>query len=433
MAPPQQQSSNEYPDPSAFFAQLMSGLDPSRSAASGQGVDHNAGGADAQFPTVWPGFPFRPPPAPPAPPGPPDSDHPQPPSPPTPPAPEDPPSFHHPHWPGRHRHQGPPGAWGWGGPGASWFMNDNYGHFHDGNHHGHHHRGRHGRRGHRHSGDEDGTRENPAPVSDNEKTTNSADEKEKPDTSKNEKSGSPDTMKQDEDFPDPDEMVPEYEDDRGRSGFGHGGRRGRGGFGGRGCGRGGRGGHGRHNFSGGWPFNAAPGGGAGCRRGPPPAGDFNFPDMMRGFMSHPFLQHMGAAARNYAGGNESTNNDVDTFSPPVDVFNTPRAYVLHVAVPGVKREDIGVNWDPENSTLSVSGVVHRPGDEEFLKTLHSAERRVGVFEKKIVLPPRDLEVQQPKEEIDADGIAAKLDDGVLVIMVPKMEKEWTEVRKVDIL
>ncbi|KAJ3495857.1 hypothetical protein NLG97_g3085 [Lecanicillium saksenae] len=179
-------------------------------------------------------------------------------------------------------------------------------------------------------------------------------------------------------------------------------------------------------------LDAAPGAGAG-------PGEFNFPNMMRGIMSHPFIQHMGAAARDYSANanpdNTTENNDeVNSFSPPADIFNTPRAYVLHIALPGVKREDVGVHWDPEHGTLSVSGVVHRPGDEAFLQTLHSSERRVGVFEKKIILPPRDLETQeQPREEIDSEGIAAKLDDGVLVIMVPKMEKEWTEIRKVDIL
>jgi len=240
-----------------------------------------------------------------------------------------------------------------------------------------------------------------------------------------------------DDVPDPDEMVPEYEEANNHhhsepftGGFG-----GFGGFG-RGCGggrrgRGGRRGSHNHHDRSGWPFDAAAPGAGG------PNNAFSFPDMMRGLMSHPFVQQMGAAAARGFNPDNTTDNhdDVDSFSPPVDLFNTPRAYVLHVALPGAKREDVGVHWDPEHGTLSVTGVVHRPGDEAFLQSLHSAERRVGVFSKKIVLPPRDLGAgeQQLKEDVDADGIAAKLDDGVLVIMVPKVEKEWTEVRKVDIL
>ncbi|OAA82507.1 HSP20-like chaperone [Akanthomyces lecanii RCEF 1005] len=465
MAPPHQPNKNEYPDPAAFFQQMMGGFDPNRSGATGRGVDHS--GADnttnnnnANYPTFWPGFPFG---RPPHPPGPPGADHPRPPSPPAPPGPgpvppPPPPPDHGRH--GRHRHHHPPGAWSWGGSGGGgggwgdWDGgNDGDFHFGDGHRHGRH-GGRHGRRGrHNHDGDEEGTREKPVDVSGDEKNNEKSSSDEKRATrSGDEKTGSPDTVR--DDVPDPDEMVPEYEEAAnnkneaftggwgGFGGHGWGGRRGRGGFGGAGRGDWHRGFGGRrhHPDRRSCHFNTAPFGtdaGPGSNAGP---NAFSFPDMMRGFMSHPFLQHMSAAARNYSGnadGNNTTENhdDVDSFSPPVDLFNTATAYVLHVALPGVKREDVGVHWDPEHGTLSVSGVVHRPGDEAFLQTLHSAERRVGVFEKKITLPPRDLSAaqEQSREEIDAEGIAAKLDDGVLVIIVPKMEKEWTEVRKVDIL
>lgn len=157
-------------------------------------------------------------------------------------------------------------------------------------------------------------------------------------------------------------------------------------------------------------------------------GEFNFQDAMRGFMNHPFFQHMGDAANRYR--DAAHKQDTGAFSPPADVFNTVDAYVVHVALPGAKKDDIGVSWDPETSLLRISGVVHRPGDEEFLKTLHNGERRVGEFEREISLPPAGV---SEKEEVDGEGITAKLEDGVLVITVRKVEKEWTEVRKVDIL
>ena len=146
---------------------------------------------------------------------------------------------------------------------------------------------------------------------------------------------------------------------------------------------------------------------------------------------HPLAQ----AFRNYADAQRSGETwapeDVDvenSFIPPVDIFSTEKAYVLHVALPGAKKEDVGVNWDAEKSLLNLAGVVYRQGDEEFLKTLSKSERRVGAFERTIKLPPGDEE----KDEIDGDAITAKLEDGVLVVTVPKIEKEWTEVKKVDI-
>ena len=121
------------------------------------------------------------------------------------------------------------------------------------------------------------------------------------------------------------------------------------------------------------------------------------------------------------------DND-DSFVPPIDVFSTERAYVLHVALPGAKKEDVGVNFDSDKGELNVAGVVYRHGDEEFLKTLSQSERKVGVFERTVKLPP----VGEEKEEVDGDAITAKMEDGVLIVTVPKVEKEWTEVKKVDI-
>ena len=114
------------------------------------------------------------------------------------------------------------------------------------------------------------------------------------------------------------------------------------------------------------------------------------------------------------------------FKPPVDVFDTPEAFVVHVSLAGAKKQDLGVSWDPEKSELSVAGVIHRPGDEDFLKTLAMDERDIGAFERKIKLGSKAHPVS-----VDADGITAKMEDGVLMVKVPKVE-EFVEVKKVDI-
>jgi len=119
----------------------------------------------------------------------------------------------------------------------------------------------------------------------------------------------------------------------------------------------------------------------------------------------------------------------NNFVPPIDVFSTEKGYVLHVALPGAKKEDVGVHWDEDKGVLNVAGVVYRQGDEAFLQTLAQSERKVGVFERTVKLPPGNA----GKEEVDGDMITAKLEDGVLVVTVPKVEKEWTEIKKVDIM
>ncbi|KND94890.1 Heat shock protein 16 [Tolypocladium ophioglossoides CBS 100239] len=222
---------------------------------------------------------------------------------------------------------------------------------------------------------------------------------------------SPDTM--DEDVPDPAEVTPDEDAyppppyGPGHPGHGHG-------HGRRGYGRCRRGGPHRGGFR---------------RRGGHHDPPFDFAGMMRSVMNHPFFQGLRDQAQRYAGPNINASDDSNAFSPPVDVFNTKAAYVVHVALPGARKEDVGVTWNPDAGTLDVAGVVHRPGDESFLSTLAAGERRVGVFERSIALPPAGAD---EKEDVDGLHITAKMEDGILVLVVPKVEKEWTEIRKVDI-
>lgn len=139
---------------------------------------------------------------------------------------------------------------------------------------------------------------------------------------------------------------------------------------------------------------------------------------------HPFFQFLQSQLDATTQGAESESND---FKPPVDVFSTPTAYHIHVSLPGVKKEDVGLNYDADKSELSIAGVIYRPGDEEFLKTLAMGERKVGVFERKVKLGN-----ERHPAEVDIEGITAKLEDGVLKIEVPRMEKDFVNVKKVDI-
>jgi len=137
----------------------------------------------------------------------------------------------------------------------------------------------------------------------------------------------------------------------------------------------------------------------------------------------------GAVLADLFGQGEANGDDrqQQDFKPDVDVFDTEQAFVIHVSLPGAKREDIGVNWDAEKSEVSVAGVTYRPADEEVIKTLALDERKVGPFERKVRLGSRANPAQ-----VDADAITAKLEDGILVIEVPKLDKDYVEIKKVDI-
>ncbi len=150
---------------------------------------------------------------------------------------------------------------------------------------------------------------------------------------------------------------------------------------------------------------------------------------MESFASHPYAQAFrNCMDQTRSGPSDSSAEDqINSFTPPVDVFNTDKAYVLHVSLPGALKEDIGVNWDGEK--INIAGVVYRPGNEEFLQTMASSERKVGMFERSIKLPPAGSD---EKEDIDGLGITAKMENGILIVTVPKTEKEWTAIHKIDI-
>ncbi|PQE14184.1 HSP20-like chaperone protein [Rutstroemia sp. NJR-2017a BVV2] len=214
----------------------------------------------------------------------------------------------------------------------------------------------------------------------------------------------------------------------------HHGRHGPGGFGGRGRGgwgsRGGWGGpHGHHHLH---PPPPPFGG---------PGGPFDLSALIESLSAHPLAQAFrGYSEQNGFGAPDAQRSgetlvpeDADmenSFVPPIDVFTTENAYVLHVALPGAKKEDVGVHWDAEKGTLTMAGVVYRQGDEKFLESLTKKERKVGAFERTMKLPLN----AEDKDEIDGDNITAKLEDGVLVVTVPKVEKEesWTEIKRVEI-
>lgn len=124
---------------------------------------------------------------------------------------------------------------------------------------------------------------------------------------------------------------------------------------------------------------------------------------------------------------QDDDSDSKDYQPPVDVFETSSAYHIHVSLPGAKKDDVGLNYNADKSELSIAGVIYRPGDEEFLKTLAMAERKVGAFERKVKLGN-----ERHPAEIDTDGITAKLEDGVLRIELPRLERDFINVKKVDI-
>jgi HSP20 family protein len=124
-----------------------------------------------------------------------------------------------------------------------------------------------------------------------------------------------------------------------------------------------------------------------------------------------------------------TNTNDGTFTPSIDLFSTPTSYILHTSLPGAKKPDLDITYNGTRNSITISGVITRPDvSENMMNCLIQDERReVGMFEREIKL--------EDGVKIDEEKIGAKLEDGVLRVIVPKIleeEEGWESVRKVEL-
>ncbi|MCC3155160.1 Hsp20/alpha crystallin family protein [Hymenobacter sp. BT770] len=95
-----------------------------------------------------------------------------------------------------------------------------------------------------------------------------------------------------------------------------------------------------------------------------------------------------------------------TFSPKVDTYETEKSYNIDAALPGLKQEDIKVDFD--QGVLTISG-ERKFENERNERQYHVVENGYGSFIRTFQLPNAG----------DADKIQATFDNGVLHVEVPK--------------
>ena len=105
-------------------------------------------------------------------------------------------------------------------------------------------------------------------------------------------------------------------------------------------------------------------------------------------------------------------------APETDVVETEREIMVHVEMPGLKRDNIEV--DVENNVLTIRGEKREERTEGQEGRFHLAERRYGTFARSFVLP----------RDVDSDNIEASFEDGVLSVRIPKSER--ARRRKIDV-
>ena len=97
-----------------------------------------------------------------------------------------------------------------------------------------------------------------------------------------------------------------------------------------------------------------------------------------------------------------------TWVPPVDVAETQDRILVRAEVPGMKQEDISIEF--ENGLLTLRG--DRKLEKAEGVTWHRVERIYGNFSRSFTLP----------RSVDPERISATYREGILEIEVPKREE-----------
>lgn len=95
--------------------------------------------------------------------------------------------------------------------------------------------------------------------------------------------------------------------------------------------------------------------------------------------------------------------------PVVDIVERPEALRIVAEIPGVKPEDVKISV--EGNLLTMSGTKEQVAEEQ-LDKVHRYERTYGSFERSFTLPAT----------VDATAIKATHENGLLTVVLPKVEK-----------
>ena len=94
------------------------------------------------------------------------------------------------------------------------------------------------------------------------------------------------------------------------------------------------------------------------------------------------------------------------WSPPTDLSELETAYVIRMEIAGMHKRDFTVLFD--NNYITISG---SRADKPERRAYHQMELRFGEFNTVVAVPG----------PVDAENISAEYDDGLLLVILPKIE------------
>lgn len=112
---------------------------------------------------------------------------------------------------------------------------------------------------------------------------------------------------------------------------------------------------------------------------------------------------------------EDGNSESAVWRPVVDVHEDEHGFVIDVELPGLRKEDVTINF--QDGTLTIAGersygYESTNGEKGEKKNAHRIERVYGKFLRSFNFPAA----------VNAESIAASFTNGVLSVVLPKAEE-----------
>lgn len=95
--------------------------------------------------------------------------------------------------------------------------------------------------------------------------------------------------------------------------------------------------------------------------------------------------------------------------PPLNVFRKGDDFIVIAEIPGVKKSDLDVQV--KGNAIRLSGTKSATSPEK--ASPHRRERLSGRFDRTVTVPV----------EINADGVKAEYNDGILALLLPRAERD----------
>ena len=138
-----------------------------------------------------------------------------------------------------------------------------------------------------------------------------------------------------------------------------------------------------------------------------------------GFLDNGFVDFYNMIDSFFNSDLDHKNSSVYNSSFKVDISENDKEYTVEAEMPGFTKDDIDINLDNDQLTLKVEKNQEIDNSNKEKNYIHK-ERRTEKMSRTMHF-----------ENIDKDKVQAELSDGLLTIILPKINKEETS-KKIEI-